>query len=894
MARLPAPFALLSAVLWVASGGVATAASPVLRSAFTSYPFDPQAAPPVRVADLDHAGTPEIVSGAVDTHTHIGSIIVSKFVSNRWQRVQTISTPDGITDFVLSDVNHDGFPDLVYLSEGSPYARVCDGAGGFGAPQPIAGTGTPPNDFTSFLIRCKRSGTGDEFLALRASGSFEIFRDSVEPNGTHDYVVMGHADNVGLLTNFIDNGAPYDLPPFAAEADLNGDGIPDVAAFAEPDLPNGTRPGVRLFMGTGNGAYASPVDIYLDDRYDRAEFIYATDVDGDGDTDLIVGQEDMELAVLTNDGAGNFTQTVSTPPYFGPTDDPTVHGRPVDVNGDGRADYMLEIIDHLNLALVMDLQGALLHALPTGIYPYGLETGDLDGDGAPDLVVLNLATPVTLDVFPGRGGAQFGDTVQTVTLPESPVGVAVGDLDADGTPDLALVGFTDVTTVRSSQPALVTPYALPAGAPATAVAVGVGVAAQPAATEVVTTLSTAQPGRFPCLAGGALDAPVLFDGLTQEEVVVATGDLNGDHRYDIAAAMQVGGRDSVIVWLSTPTGFQPPAEYAVGPYVQGIAIADMNGDGAPDIVTTASQPGSVSVLLNQGNGTMGAATDYLLPAGLTPSSIAVGSLVGADEYPDVAVSIPDANEVYVLQGNGLGGLTSLGAFPVGTGPVVVREGDINADGHMDLVTANTAGNTVSVLAGTLVGSTHSLADAVSYGACAAPKDIALGNFTHHLDGKLDVIAIGPRSIPSFMAAVGATHPARALVAPAAPGMTRPARTQTASEWDLFYMPSVSTGPTSVPETTPAASVELSVAPNPAHGAAQLTFSLPRGGHAAVDVFDLAGRRVVRLADAAFAAGVHRVAWDGRDGAGGCVGPGVLFVRVRTAQGTVTRRLAWLR
>jgi hypothetical protein len=108
------------------------------------------------------------------------------------------------------------------------------------------------------------------------------------------------------------------------------------------------------------------------------------------------------------------------------------------------------------------------------------------------------------------------------------------------------------------------------------------------------------------------------------------------------------------------------------------------------------------------------------------------------------------------------------------------------------------------------------------------------------------------------------------------------------------MPSVSTGPTSVPETTPAASVELSVAPNPAHGAAQLTFSLPRGGHAAVDVFDLAGRRVVRLADAAFAAGVHRVAWDGRDGAGGCVGPGVLFVRVRTAQGTVTRRLAWLR
>jgi hypothetical protein len=92
----------------------------------------------------------------------------------------------------------------------------------------------------------------------------------------------------------------------------------------------------------------------------------------------------------------------------------------VDVNGDGRADYLVDIVDHLNLALVLDLHGNILHRLPTGIDPYGLDIADFDRDGAPDIVVLNDASPVTLNVFLGRGGDQFGDVVQNLALPEDP------------------------------------------------------------------------------------------------------------------------------------------------------------------------------------------------------------------------------------------------------------------------------------------------------------------------------------------------------------------------------------------------------------------------------------------------------------------------------------------
>ena len=857
--------------------GAARAAGPVLQSAFQSYRFDAQAIAPIQIADLDHTGAPEIVSGATDQHQNY-FIIVSRLVANKWQRIQTIAAGSIPPTFVISDVNHDGFPDLVYLRDVVAYARVNDGTGNFGAEQPIAGTGTPPTDFMQTLLLFHRPSTGDEFFALTQSGAFVIFRDVVESNGTHDYVEVSREENCGLFEAFIDNGDPYGLPPVAAEADLNGDGIPDVAAFDEPDLPDVSRPGVRLFFGAAGGTYAAPVDIYLNDRYARSEFIYAADVNGDGHPDLVVGQEDMEVTVLLNDGSGNFTQSTSVQPNLGPTNDPMVHAVPVDVNGDGRADYLIEIVDHLNSTLVFDLYGNLLHQLPSSNNPYGVSIGDVDGDGTPDIAVLTEATPVTLDVYLGRGGDHFGDALQYVTLPEAPNHVAVGDLDADGTPDLALEGYDYLTTVLSSSPTVATPYAFPLGDVGTDVAIGVGVGAQPSAVEVVTTLASHQPARYPVGGGGVLGAPSVFDGSTNEEVVVATGDLNGDHRYDIAAGIRRGGRDSVIVWLSNGSGFQPPVEYGVSSYVRDIAIADLNGDGAPDIVTASSQGNSISVLLNQGNGTMGAATDYAIPGNLVPTSLAIGSLVGADEYPDVAVSIPDANEVYIFQGDGHGVFTPQGAYPVEPGPAVVRAGDLDADGNTDLVTANTLANTVSVLAGSKAGSLHALADAVSYGVCQAPKDVALGNFSHHTDGRLDVVAIGPRTIPSPIPATAA----------------RPAAALATTEWDAFYLHPSLPATASAPPLTRPSELELRIAPNPASEVAALTFALPSAGHATVDVFDIAGRRVARLADGAFQAGLHRVQWNGRDGANQRVAAGVFLARLTSPAGNVTRRMVWVR
>jgi hypothetical protein len=83
-------------------------------------------------------------------------------------------------------------------------------------------------------------------------------------------------------------------------------------------------------------------------------------------------------------------------------------------------------------------------------------------------------------------------------------------------------------------------------------------------------------------------------------------------------------------------------------------------------------------------------------------------------------------------------------------------------------------------------------------------------------------------------------------------------------------------------------------PNPLTSHSAVRFDLARASHVRLDVFDLSGRRVTSLADRAFAPGRFRIDWNGRDGGGAAVGPGLYFVRMTTSAGTQGARLAVVR
>ncbi|MFJ8078244.1 FG-GAP-like repeat-containing protein [Streptomyces sp. NPDC096176] len=87
-------------------------------------------------------------------------------------------------------------------------------------------------------------------------------------------------------------------------------------------------------------------------------------------------------------------------------------------------------------------------------------------------------------------------------------------------------------------------------------------------------------------------------------------------------------------WAAAPT-FAPKVDYPTGDGPLWVAVGDLDGDGDQDLATANQNADTVSVLLNNGDGTFAARTDY--PTGDVPVSVAVGDLDG-DGDQDLATA----------------------------------------------------------------------------------------------------------------------------------------------------------------------------------------------------------------------------------------------------------------
>jgi hypothetical protein len=146
--------------------------------------------------------------------------------------------------------------------------------------------------------------------------------------------------------------------------------------------------------------------------------------------------------------------------------------------------------------------------------------------------------------------------------------------------------------------------------------------------------------------------------------------------------------------------FSGPTSFATGDGPGSVAVSDLNGDGKLDLVAN-SLSGNVSVLLGDGSGGFGAATNFDAGfgspfSGSGPFSVAVGDLDG-DRNRDLAVANGFFDSVSVLLGDGSGGFGVATNFATGNAPFSVAVGDLNGDGKLDLAIANAGFNEVSVL-----------------------------------------------------------------------------------------------------------------------------------------------------------------------------------------------------
>jgi hypothetical protein len=341
---------------------------------------------------------------------------------------------------------------------------------------------------------------------------------------------------------------------------------------------------------------------------------------------------------------------------FGPQSDFGAGAHPYsvaigDLNGDGNTDLVVVNYESSSVSVLLGTGTGSFGApssLAVGAYPYSVAIGDLDGDGHPDLAVANAGSN-TVSVLLGTGNGSFG-APSSFAVGQDPTSVAIADLDGDGHPDLAVANYGSNTvsvllgtgngSFGAASSLAIGAYPYPVGP--FSVAIG-DLDGDGHPDLAVANLESNTVSVLLGTGNGSFDAPSSF-AVGAGSSSVAIGDLNGDGHPDLAVANE--SSNTVSVLLGTGNGsFGAASSLAVGAEPVSVAIGDLDGDGYPDLATANFGSNSVSVLPGTGNGSFGAASS--LAVGANPHSVAIGDLDG-DGHPDLAVANGGFNTVSVL------------------------------------------------------------------------------------------------------------------------------------------------------------------------------------------------------------------------------------------------------
>ena len=546
---------------------------------------------------------------------------------------------------LMADLHNNQLEDTVVLANGSPatvtvYAAQSSGTAG--SPVTVL---TMAGGGNLAAAAADLNGDGNLDLAVTSSG-----RDSIT-------VLLGNGDGTFRDPITVSTGT---APAGIAAADFNGDGKADLAVAASGE--------VSVHWGNGDGTFEAPERIPTPGLLSS---ITAADVNKDGRPDLVAADSaDGVVLVVLNRGDGFASSTVSG--YAVPAGAREVYmagcARDGDSNLESDASHQGALLAARSVDSVTvpaQTSAGLFSASPaypitggSGSLPESLAVADFNGDGKPDAIAGSL-TPQTIEggvtVLLGNGDGTF--TPQNVPSSLGSDSLGTGDFNGDGKVDFA-----------STDPSGISIY------------LGNG------------------DGTFQSPTG----IPTSSQGITG----LSVGDFNGDGKLDFAVVDSAGGTSSNgYVYLGLGNGtFEVHQSFIVGSAPVGTQAIDVNGDGKLDLVVTnngtpayisSSDPGSVAVLLGNGDGTFQEPVAYA--AGENPQFTLVKDING-DGKPDLitATTLNFSSSSYglsVLLNMGNGRFGSPQAVTSAYGPVEIGAADFNGDGKIDLLVTHCCGET---------------------------------------------------------------------------------------------------------------------------------------------------------------------------------------------------------
>jgi hypothetical protein len=625
-----------------------------------------------------------------------------------------VPTPTVTTCVVTpTDFNGDGIPDVAVANQGAKSVSILLGAttgAGFAAHVDYAVGANP-----IAIVAADFNNDGKLDLAVVNSSDNTVS------------VLLGNGD--GTFQNQAVNAVGTN-PSSIAAADMNGDGKIDLL------VSNFNDNTVTVLLGNGDGTFtAANGSPFLTGTGPKSLTIQ--DFNKDGKLDVATADESIDdISILFGNGDGTLQACAvsSTTCTFATGKDPTQIVT-ADFNGDKQPDLATANSDDNDVSILLNNGGKFpTQTTASTLYTCtALTVADFNGDTFPDLAVTTSKSN-SVSILLGKGTGEFQPALNFATGGLSPIGVGVSDINGDGHPDVVFAnsGDNDVSVLLNSGSGMFT-------------------------SAITATATFTSPVSF-----GLADFKDNNTGLTNPKIGVAT------------VGYSPTGPGTVSVLLGNGDGtLQNAVNYAnvTGTDPEFIASGDFNNDGYPDLVVVnyAGDPvntsGSVSILLNQGNGTFLGAAAPTYATGAGPTAVAVHDFNG-DGKLDLAVANATAATVSILFGNGDGTFQPQVTYSTGAGtnPSWIIAADVNGDGVFDLVTADelnpiapggksVGSDDVSVLLG-VTGGTFQTATLYPLVAGSHPGAVTAGNFSGHTDGSLDIAAANLNNTASVLLNIG--------------------------------------------------------------------------------------------------------------------------------------------